>query len=42
MRISGYWTLVSDPYTNKVIKQVEQWCPKIHNQAEANWDGEIN
>ena len=42
MRISGNWTLVSDPETNKVFKKVKGYAQKVPKQAKAIKDGVIN
>ena len=42
MLISGTWTLIGNPDTNKVIYKVEKWFPKSVIQAKAKRDGVIN
>ena len=37
----GYWTLVSDPWPNKVAEKVESDAPKVPKEAEAKRNGVI-
>ena len=38
----GYWTLISDPWPNKVVQKLKGDVPKEPNQAEAKWDCVVN
>ena len=38
----GYWTLVSDPYPNKVVQKVEKRRPKSAERSLSQRDGVVN
>ena len=38
----GYWTLVSDPWPNKVVQKLKSDAQKVPKEAKAKRDGVIN